>query len=229
GEMTEKQERYVDNIRSSGRHLFGMIEDMLDLAQMEAGGGDLRIISFCLKDVLAGALSRFGEKAATRGITLELHVEREAEKNIRTDPAKLKQILHNLLSNAVKFTPKGGAVHVAARMIRSPLEDSADLTGLLEICVADTGIGIKADDIPRLFQGFTQLESPYSKTYGGVGLGLALTKKLVESLNGAVYVESEVGRGSRFTFVIPVGRVPWEQSPVPVHTGGPDGKKDSRC
>jgi signal transduction histidine kinase len=207
GELSPKQEGYVDNIRTSGRHLHGMIEDMLDLAQMEAGTVELRAIPFHLREVLTGALSRFREKATSRGISLSLEMEPEVEGEVRSDPAKLKQILHNLLSNAVKFTPDGGSVRVSARRVNDvgaihelPLPHDGDF---IEISVEDTGIGIRAEDIPRIFEGLTQLESPYSKTYGGAGLGLVLTKKLVERLGGVIRVESEIGRGSRFTVDIP--------------------------
>jgi PAS domain S-box-containing protein len=207
GSLSEKQARYVDNICTSGRHLHGMIENMLALAQMEAGAMELRIIAFHLRDVLAGELSRFREKAASRGISLSFEVEPEAEREVRSDPEKLTQIFHNLISNAVKFTPDGGSVHVAARLVSDagamhelPLPPDGDF---LEISVEDTGIGIRAEDMPKIFQGLTQLESPYSKIYGGVGVGLVLTKKLVERLGGFIRLESEIGRGCRFTFVIP--------------------------
>jgi PAS domain S-box-containing protein len=203
GSLSEKQERYVDNIRTSGRHLLGLIEDMLNLAEMETGTAETRVVPFFLRDVFTGVLSRLGDKAASRGITVFVHVEPGAEQEVRTDPVKVKQILHNLLSNAVKFTADGGAVHVATRRGRGAQEDIARDGDFVEISVEDTGIGIRAADVPKIFQGFTQLESPYSKTYGGAGLGLVLTKKLVESLGGTIRVESEVGRGSRFVFTIP--------------------------
>jgi signal transduction histidine kinase len=193
-----------------------MIEDMLDLAQMEAGTVELRVSLFRLRDVLAGALSRFAEKAASRGISLSLDMEPGTEGEVRSDAAKLKQILHNLLSNAVKFTPDGGSVFVRVRKVSSSDLSAVDSDSKLktrnskldgdfvEISVEDTGIGIKAEEMPKIFQGLTQLESPYSKTYGGAGLGLVLTKKLVELLGGVLRVESEFGRGSRFAFAIPM-------------------------
>lgn len=208
GELSEKQARYVDNIRTSGRHLHGMIEDMLDLAQMEAGPVELQVISFRLRDVLIGEFSRFKEKAASRSISLSLEIEPGAEGEIWSDPAKLKQILHNLLSNAVKFTPDGGSVRVAARCVgdagATPELSLPPGEDFLEIFVEDTGIGIKTEDMSKIFQGLTQLESPYSKNYAGAGVGLALTKKLAERLGGVIRLESEIGKGCRFTVVIPV-------------------------
>ncbi|MFA7383041.1 MAG: ATP-binding protein [Desulfurivibrionaceae bacterium] len=207
GSLSEKQMRYVDNIRTSGRHLHGMIENMLDLAQMENETVGLRVISFRLRDILTRELSLFKEKALSRGISFSLEMEPEVEEEIRSDPVKLKKILRSLLSNAVKFTPDGGSVRVAARLVSEvgeiqglPLVHGVDF---LEISVEDTGIGIMAKDMPRIFQSLTQLESPYNKHYGGAGLGLALAKKLVERLGGIIRLESEVGKRSRFTVVIP--------------------------
>ena len=207
GTLSEQQTCYVDNIRTSGRHLHRMIEDMLDLAQMGNGTMELRVIAFHPRDVLLEELSRFREKAASRGISLSLEMEPEVEREIRSDPEKLRQILHNLLSNAVKFTPDGGSVRVAARLAGNTGEvHGASLPpgkDFIEISVEDTGIGIRAEDMSKIFQDLTQLESPYSKTYGGAGLGLALAKKLVARLGGVIRLESEVGKRSRFTVIIP--------------------------
>ena len=220
GPLSEKQESYVDNIRMSGRHLYGMIKDMLDFAQMEAGTMELRITPFHLRDILTGAISRFMEKAASRGISISLEMAPEVESELRSDPSKLKQILYCLLSNAVKFTPEGGSVQVSARRVSDcrgailapyPADQSdqgvcntpLQHRDFIEIAVEDTGIGIREEDKAKIFEGLTQLESPYTKRYGGAGLGLALTKQLVERLGGVIRVESEVGRGSRFIVAIP--------------------------
>jgi signal transduction histidine kinase len=123
-------------------------------------------------------------------------METVANMTIEADERKLKQILFNLLSNAVKFTPDGGSMRVMAMMLPGAEE--------IEISVEDTGIGIKLEDIPKLFKEFSQLDSVYDKEYGGTGLGLALTKKLVEMHGGSIKVVSEFGKGSRFAFVLPV-------------------------
>jgi len=135
------------------------------------------------------------EKAMKHGIALSLEIQPEVDIEIEADKRKLKQIMFNLLSNAVKFTPDGGAVSLAARKLIE--------TGEIEISVSDTGIGIKEEDMPRLFHEFTQLQTAYTKEYEGTGLGLALTKKFVELHGGRIWVESEFGKGSRFAFVIP--------------------------
>ena len=148
-------------------------------------------------------------------------VEPEADIHVEADERKIKQIVFNLLSNAVKFTPDGGAVRVAARLVRSDefgvrskeagvvsalsTQSSALHGNFVEISVADTGIGIKEEDLPRLFGEFTQLhQSVLTKEHEGTGLGLALTKRLVELHHGSIRVESEFGKGSRFTFTLPV-------------------------
>jgi signal transduction histidine kinase len=134
------------------------------------------------------------EKAQKNGIRLHLDLAPEADIPIVADQRKLKQILFNLLSNAVKFTPTGGSV-----------EMSAARTGdFIEVAVADTGIGIRGEDIPKLFKAFTQLESVYTKGYEGTGLGLALTRQLVELHGGRIWLESVFGEGSRFSFIIPL-------------------------
>jgi signal transduction histidine kinase len=130
-------------------------------------------------------------------LKLDMEIAPEAEIVIEADERKLKQIMFNLLSNAVKFTRKGGLISVAVKKINENIE----------ISVKDTGIGIKPEDIQKLFKEFTQLESVYTKKYGGTGLGLALSKKLIELHGGKIWVESEYGRGSKFTFTVPVSKI----------------------
>jgi signal transduction histidine kinase len=146
--------------------------------------------------MLGAILAMHREKASRHGINIDLQMETVADMTIEADERKLKQILFNLLSNAVKFTPDGGSVRVIAMMLPGAKE--------IEISVEDTGIGIKPEDIQKLFKEFSQLDSVYDKEYGGTGLGLALTKKLVEMHGGRIRVISEFGKGSRFVFVLPV-------------------------
>ena len=194
GQLNEKQRQYVDNINTSGRHLLGLINDILDLSKVEAGKMELDPESLALKkDVLEASLTLLQEKALKHNINLSLDVSPQADITIVADLKKLKQIMFNLLSNAVKFTPDGGGVEVSAKQ-------AADF---IEISVKDTGIGIKPADLSKLFQTFSQIESSYTKTVEGTGLGLALTKKLVELHGGKIWVESEFGKGSKFIFIIP--------------------------
>ncbi|MDP2156704.1 MAG: ATP-binding protein, partial [Nitrospirota bacterium] len=217
GTLNDKQKEYVGDIQSSGRHLLDLINDILDLSKVEAGKLKLEFTTFSLKDALKSAMSMFKEKAMKHKLKLNFEIEPDVGLEIEADERKLKQILFNLLSNAVKFTPDGGSVRVQARLISvvgairrvaqeegrgsaSPLQDG----DFIEISVADTGIGIKTEDMPKLFKEFSQLESAYTKNFEGTGLGLALTKRLVELHGGSIRVESEFGKGSTFIFSIPM-------------------------
>jgi len=196
GPINKKQWDYVNNILTSGRHLLSLINDILDLSKVESGKMKLERSAFSLREAVDASLMMLREKALKGGINLNTDLAPEADIDIVADQRKLKQILFNLLSNAVKFTPKGGAVDVCA------VRDG----NFIEITVADTGMGIKADDIPKLFQTFTQLESVYTKEYEGTGLGLALTRQLVELHGGRIWVKSQFAKGSRFIFTIPLSQ-----------------------
>ncbi len=215
GGLNKNQKEYVNDIYTSGQHLLSLINDILDLSKVEAGKMELELNRFMVSGLLRSSLSLMKEKAMKHAISLDLEITPELNVEIEADERKLKQIVFNLLSNAVKFTPEGGSVRVGARKYvgaalcgcpkkgehtGSPLQDR----DFIEITVEDTGIGIKPEDITKLFSEFTQLESAYTKQYEGTGLGLALTKKLVELQGGKIWVESEFGKGSKFTFVIPI-------------------------
>jgi len=208
GKLNEKQKEYISDILASGRHLLSLINDILDLAKVEAGKMEIEIGVFRVKDLITSSIMMFKEKASKHGIALSADVEPEADIEIEADQRKLKQVLFNLLSNAVKFTPQGGSVKLAAGI-------KGDF---IEFSVIDTGIGIKPEDIPNLFKEFTQLESPYTKRYEGTGLGLALSKRLVELHGGEIWVESEYGKGSRFSFKIPIKKP--QKGPMPINLSG---------
>ncbi|MDD5661888.1 MAG: ATP-binding protein [Candidatus Omnitrophica bacterium] len=207
GQLNEKQKKYVDNINTSGRHLLSLINDILDLSKVEAGKMELEPEELSLKkDVLEPSLTLLQEKALKHNISLSLDVEPQADLNILADAKKLKQIMFNLLTNAVKFTPDGGSVEISAKRSQGAPAGGPEAGDFIEISVKDSGIGIKPEDLTKLFQTFSQIESTYSKTVEGTGLGLALTKKLVELHGGEIRVESEFGKGSKFIFRIPVNR-----------------------
>ena len=193
GSVNERHREYLGDILTSGENLLGLINDILDLSKIEAGSMDLEQRAFSLKELMKSAAGMFKEKAVVHNITLECHVEEGADE-IVADQRKVKQVMVNLLSNAIKFTPSGGTVRLNARR-------AADT---VEVSVEDTGIGIARSEIPYLFLPFHQLESPLQKKYGGAGLGLFLTKKLVELQGGGIHVESEKGEGSVFSFSIPI-------------------------
>jgi signal transduction histidine kinase len=214
GPLNARQKEYTINIHTSGRHLLGLINDILDLSKVEAGKLELEPSRLALREVLVGTMAMLREKAHRHNIRMALEVEPAADREIEADERKLKQILFNLLSNAVKFTPDGGSVRVTARMIQETrgedrgdnvniLEPRSSNLDFLEISVADTGIGIREADLPRLFTPFQQLDSGYTRRYEGTGLGLAICKRLVQLHGGRIWAESEFGKGSRFSFVIP--------------------------
>ena len=199
GALNASQRENVQYILKAARHLLSLINDILDLSKVESGKMELEVDRMSLRGMLEASLVMHREKALRHGISLDLRMEPVTDMAIEADERRLKQILFNLLSNAVKFTPDGGSVRVVARGITGAQE--------MEISVEDTGIGIKPEDIPKLFTEFSQLDSAYTKQYEGTGLGLAVTKKLVELHSGRIQVSSEFGKGSRFAFVIPVTQV----------------------
>jgi signal transduction histidine kinase len=194
GPINEKQQEYVNNILTSGKHQLSLINDILDLSKVESGKMELELSTFPLREALDASLVMLTEKTLKGDIKLTMVVAPGADLYITADKRKLKQIMFNLLSNAVKFTAAGGRVDVSADKIGD----------CIKISVVDTGIGIREEDVPKIFQAFKQLGSVYTKEYEGTGLGLALTRKLVEMHGGRVWVESMFGRGSSFIFTIPV-------------------------
>jgi PAS domain S-box-containing protein len=194
GPVNDKQQEYVKNILTSGRHLLSLINDILDLSKVESGKMVLELSEFSLRESLNASLMMLKEKAQKGEISLNMDLAPPDDLRIVADQRKLKQILFNLVSNAVKFTPAGGTVNVSA------LKNG----DFVEISVTDSGIGIREEDLPKLFHPFTQLESVYTKEYEGTGLGLALNRHLVELHNGRIWVKSEFGKGSRFSFTIPL-------------------------
>jgi signal transduction histidine kinase len=191
GELNERQLAYVDDVLEAGRHLLSLINDVLDLAKIEAGRMELDLSQVALPDLLRSAVSMHSERAGRGGIALALTTE-PAEITLTADERRVRQIVFNLLSNAIKFTPSGGRVDVSALA-----ED-----GRVEIAVTDTGPGIRSQDLETIFEEFEQTTD--GKKAEGTGLGLPLSRKLVELHGGSLWVESEVGRGSTFRFTLPV-------------------------
>jgi len=218
GPLTEKQARYVTNIHTGGRHLLALITDLLDLSKVEAGKIELYPEPVHLREVVTAALTDIQLQAERKGLALDLHVDATLPP-LTADPLRFKQILYNLLSNAVKFTPDGGRITVTVHQVpssestmRSAVDPASHLARrtsdpneFVEISVADTGIGIKSENLPMLFQPFTQLEPTFVKRYQGAGLGLALTKQLVELHGGTLWAESAgEGLGSTFRVLLPL-------------------------
>jgi GAF domain-containing protein len=194
GDINEKQTEYLQDILESGRHLLSLINDILDLSKIEAGRMELELSEFDLPNALENALILVRERASRRGIRLG-HTIDERLGIIGGDERKVKQVLLNLLSNALKFTPEGGRIDVGAR-----LHD-----GVAEVSVADTGVGIAPEDQDAVFEEFRQVGTADKKAEG-TGLGLALSRKFIELHGGRIWVKSELGAGSTFTFTLPVAR-----------------------
>jgi GAF domain-containing protein len=192
GELNEKQAEYTDDILSSGRHLLSLINEILDLSKVEAGRMELELSKFDLPLAIENARTFVRERATKHGINLDVTVDERLGDYVG-DERKIKQILLNLLSNAVKFTPEGGRIGISARQVN----------GSVEISVSDTGIGIAPDDQPKIFEEFRQVGSDYAHKIEGTGLGLTLAKKFVELHGGKIWVTSEVGKGSTFSFTLP--------------------------
>jgi PAS domain S-box-containing protein len=217
GELTLQQRGYIGDIFNSGQHLLSLINDILDLSKVEAGKMTLELESIPLAALLQNSLSIVKEKAAARHIRLDL-VAASDMGSVTADPRKIKQILYNLLSNAVKFTSEGGQVTV--RIARVTRADVGQLSGswkgwslpladngfeqFLKISIVDSGIGITAEGLERLFKPFSQIDAGLSRKFEGTGLGLAVVKVLAELHGGAVAAESAVGEGSCFTVWLPL-------------------------
>jgi signal transduction histidine kinase len=194
GELNQKQEEYSKDIHASGQHLLSLINDILDLSKIEAGRMELELTAFHLPTALDNAVTLVRERAGRKSITLQTNVD-ERLGEVRADERKIRQVVLNLLSNAIKFTPEGGRIEVA----------TLPKDGFVEVSVSDTGVGIAPEDQEAIFQEFRQVGTAEKKAEG-TGLGLTLCRKFVELHGGRIWVKSQVGVGSTFTFTIPVRR-----------------------
>jgi signal transduction histidine kinase len=191
--LSDKQRRWVANIQSSGQKLLALINDILDLAKMEAGKMKLRPEHFNLHEICEGVLGMFRPLAEKKNIDLRTQIEPDLP-TVRQDMGKLQQILQNLLSNAIKFTPEGGRVALKAE---------AD-TKYVTISVMDTGVGVAKEEQELVFQKFRQSGNPLTREHEGTGLGLSIVRELCKLLGGDVTLQSELGRGSMFTIRLPI-------------------------
>ena len=194
--LTVAQREYVEVIRSSGDGLLTIINDILDFSKIDAGKLDLDMLPFDPQACIEDALELVAPQAFAKGLQLTYQVEKQLPNVIVSDITRVRQILFNLLSNSIKFTDSGDVTVTAAATPLTP--------GLFEVrfTVSDTGIGIPADRLGRLFQSFSQVDASTTRKYGGTGLGLAICRRLAELLGGSIWVESEPGKGSHFSFSI---------------------------
>ncbi|WP_370574537.1 PAS domain-containing sensor histidine kinase [Methanomethylovorans sp.] len=193
GQINDKQAKYLKNIFNSGKHLLNIINNILDISKVESGKMQLYKEKIYVKDIVDEMISAMQHLAASKEIVLKLRTSSKFGA-VQADKAKLRQILYNLIGNAIKFTEIGGSVTIGTS------EDDE----MVYISVTDTGIGIPANDLIKLFKPFTQLDSSCARQYEGTGLGLALAKELAELHGGTIYVESESGKGSTFTLALPL-------------------------
>ena len=201
GSLNDEQREYLNDILTSGHHLLQLINDVLDLAKVEAGRMELYPETFSLKTAADEVCTIMRPIAAKRNIMINFHID-DAMGPVNLDARKVKQMLYNLLSNAVKFSHEEGVVKLSI---------TCEPGGQIKIQVKDSGIGIKSEDLPRIFREFEQLEAGASRRFPGTGLGLALTKKIVELHNGSITVQSEFGQGSTFSITLPSSLPPFRK------------------
>jgi two-component system sensor histidine kinase/response regulator len=195
-DLTEEQREYLDIVKESGYALLGLIDDILDLSKIEAGGVKVETIDFDLRTTIEGVADTLAARASTKGLELACMIHRGVPTLLRGDPGRLRQVLMNLGGNAVKFTEKGEVV-IRAEVLEETKEQAA-----LLFSVTDTGVGIFKDKQKKIFESFTQADGSATREYGGTGLGLSISKRLVELLGGQIGVESQPEKGSRFWFTI---------------------------
>jgi|GEM_PF-3440477 len=199
-ELTERQRDYIDKVNGSAKALLGIINDILDISKIEAGKMDIERIPFNLVEVMDNLATVVTQRAGEKGLEVLFWTEPDVPNALIGDPLRLGQILVNLVNNAIKFTEQGEVV------VRIEVAEADAGEALLQFTVSDTGIGMSAEVLGRLFQPFNQADSSTSRRYGGTGLGLTICKNLAEGMGGEIWAESEPGRGSTFRFTVRCGR-----------------------
>ncbi|MEQ1867059.1 MAG: PAS domain-containing protein, partial [Micropepsaceae bacterium] len=197
-DLTAEQRRSASTIRQSAENLLDIINDILDFSKLEAQAMEFESIAFDLRSLLTYAGEIVAPRVNAKSIELKVEVDDDVPPYVYADPGRIRQIVLNLMGNAIKFTEKGSVT------LRATSHTNSDHEVQLRVAVVDTGIGIAADRLDRLFQSFSQSDATISRRYGGTGLGLSISKKLVERMGGTIGVESRVGEGSTFWFELPV-------------------------
>jgi len=203
-ELLDKQREFARTIRASGKNLLYIINDILDFSKIEAGKLELESINFDLRELIGGIYDLFSNKASEKGLTLVSQVQEDVPNIVHGDPVRLRQIITNLIGNAIKFTDHG-SVHLITE-----LEEQKDKVCFLRFEVRDTGIGISAEQQEGIFDTFSQADSSTTRKYGGTGLGLTISRQLVELMNGKIAITSEPGQGTCFWFTVAL-QVPIDQ------------------
>jgi PAS domain S-box-containing protein len=195
--LTAEQDKYVQIFRRSGDNLLNLINDILDLSKVEASQLDLERTGFSLSDHLERVIEMVAPRAHEKGLKLVCEISPSASNDLIGDPTRLRQVLLNLLGNAIKFTQTGGVI------LKVEPENESSARPSLRFTVSDTGIGVADDKLSTVFERFTQADSSTTRRFGGSGLGLTISKRLVELMGGHIWAESEVDKGSVFSFVVP--------------------------
>lgn len=211
GPLTELQVQDLSSINSSGTHLLGLINDVLDMAKVDAGKMELVFDDTDLNDLIQSALSTIGGLVKDKQIDLRQEIATDIPK-IRADHMRIRQVLINLLSNAAKFT-ETGSITVHTHLVKAVSPQTGQLMSFVEINVTDTGPGISQEDMSKLFEAFSQVDASPTRKAGGTGLGLNISRHLVELHGGRIWAESEVGRGSTFSFILPIHQAEPEPEP----------------
>jgi len=222
GKVPENLRESIEDIHTNGRHLLRLINDVLDLSKIEAGRMQLSLSDYSVQELIDSVVSATRSLAEEKQLKLKSQVDEDLPA-ASGDAKRLTQVLMNLVGNAIKFTPAGGSVNVTAKLVpssefgvsssqpetRNPKPETARASEQIEIAVEDTGIGIAAEELERIFSEFRQVDSSITREYGGSGLGLSIAKRFVELHGGVIWAESQVGQGSVFCFRIPL-KAQWE-------------------
>ncbi len=210
-EMTPEQRDFANTVRISGEALLTVINDILDFSKIEAGKLDLEIIDFNLREAIDSTLDLLAAQAHSKGLELAAFIRPEVPVHLCGDPGRLRQIVNNLVGNAVKFTSEGEVIVTVSRV------KETDRNVILRFEVRDTGIGLNDETKARLFQAFSQADGSTTRKYGGTGLGLVISKRLVELMNGQIGVESVLGKGTTFSFTVEFEKQPENIKPSSPH------------
>jgi len=199
-ELTPEQQEYLDTVKLSADTLLTVINDILDFSKIEAGKIDLEVSDFDLRDSLESALKTVAVRADEKGLELLCDVAPDVPEQVRGDSTRLRQVLLNLVGNAIKFTERGEVA------VRVQIETFEGKECLLRFTVADTGVGIPPEKQKLIFEPFSQADATTTRKFGGTGLGLTISTRLVEMMGGKIWVESEMGQGAQFHFTLRLGK-----------------------
>ncbi len=202
-DATDEQKEFINVIEKSSKNLLGIINNILDLSKIESDKVDIEDIPFDSHHEFESAIETFAATAAEKNIELDYYIDMNINPKLKGDPAKIREVLINLLNNAIKFTSNGGKVGLDIQQI-----DKNDYKSSIKFTVTDTGIGMDSEQVSRIFRPFTQADVDTTRKYGGTGLGLTISKQYVELMGGHIEVESEKGKGSKFSFTLPLEEVP---------------------